>query len=286
MNRHDKERMRLIVSLSACKNTEKMEKIITLGHNQMLLRIDWLNVHNPEVDWSTPSLQFTCCPKHCSKNASQLTIRWTAKAKKPPVAWPKPEIDKNGLSKGLKPDYIKPFQHLFEKKNFDKLPIRREWDHEINLTEDVPASIPAWLYWMTPVEQEAINQFVEDELKAEKIRESKSPYVSPRFFITKKDGSRCLVQDYRKINAFTVKDKTPLPWIDDLLDVLEDGKLFTKMDIIWGYNNVCIKEGHEWKAAFQLTRNLYAHDADHFPWYDLTMEMCHLHGRSYLQRQD
>ena len=87
---------------------------------------------------------------------------------------------------------------------------------------------------MMPVEQEAIDQFVEDELKAGKICESKSPYASPCFFITKKDGSRCLDQDYQKINAFTVKDKTPLPHIDDLLDVLEDGKLFTKMDIIWG----------------------------------------------------
>ena len=85
----------------------------------------------------------------------------------------------NGLSKGLNPDYTKPFQHLFEKKNFDKLPIRREWDHEINLTEDAPASIPARLYRMTPVEQEAVNQFVEDELKAGKIHESKSPYASP-----------------------------------------------------------------------------------------------------------
>ena len=103
---------------------------------------------------------------------------------------------------------------------------------------------------MMPVEQEAVDQFVEDELKAGKIHESKSPYASPCFFITKKDGSHCLVQDYRKINAFTVKDKTLLPQIDNLLDILEDEKLFTKMDIIWGYNNICIKEGHEWKAAF------------------------------------
>ena len=110
---------------------------------------------------------------------------------------------------------------------------------------------------MTPVEQEAVDQFVEDELKAGKIRESKLPYASPCFFIAKKDGSRRLVQDYRKINAFTVKDKTPLPRIDDLLDVLEDGKLFTKMDIIWGYNNVRIKEGHEWKAAFLTPKGLF-----------------------------
>ena len=157
------------------------------------------------------------------------------------------------MSKGLKPDYIKPFQHLFEKKNFDKLPIHCEWDHEINLTVDVLASIPQ----MMPVEQEAINQFVEDELRAGKIRESKLPYASLCFFIAKKDGSLHLVQDYQIINAITVKDKTPLPHIDDLLDVLEDGKLFTKMDIIWGYNNIRIKEGHEWKATFLTLKGLF-----------------------------
>ena len=109
---------------------------------------------------------------------------------------------------------------------------------------------------MIPVQQEAVDQFVEDELKAGKIRKSKSPYASPCFFIMKKDSSCHLVQDYQKINVFTVKDKTPLPHIDDLLDVLEDGKLSTKMDIIWGYNHVCIKEGHEWKATFLTLKGL------------------------------
>ena len=54
-----------------------------------------------------------------------------------------------------------------------------------------------------------------------------------------------------------IKDKTPLPHINDLLDVLEDGKLFIKMDIIWGYNNVCIKEGHEWKATFLTPKGFF-----------------------------
>ena len=109
---------------------------------------------------------------------------------------PKPEIDENGLLKGTKPDYIKPFQHLFEKKNFDKLPMRRKWDHEINLTNDAPPLLPAKTYCMTPVEQDALDQFIANELKAGKIRESKSPYASPCFFIAKKDGSRRLIQDY------------------------------------------------------------------------------------------
>ena len=59
---------------------EYMEALVLeLGHNQMLLGIDWLNFHNPEVNWSMPNLQFMRCPKRCSKSASQLTIwlLWT-----------------------------------------------------------------------------------------------------------------------------------------------------------------------------------------------------------------
>ena len=81
---------------------------------------------------------------------------------------------------------------MFEKKNFDKVPIHCEWDHEINLTDDAPPLIPAKLYQMTPVEQEAIDQFVEDELKAGKICELKLPYVSPCFFIAKKMAAATL----------------------------------------------------------------------------------------------
>ena len=90
--------------------------VLELGHNQMLLGIDWLNFHNPKVNWSMPSLQFTCCPKHCSKNASQLTIRWAAEAEKQPVTLPKPEIDENGFSKGLNPTTLSPFNTCLKRR--------------------------------------------------------------------------------------------------------------------------------------------------------------------------
>jgi hypothetical protein len=130
------------------------------------------------------------------------------------------------------------FNHMFEKKNFDKLPGQWEWDHEINLVPDAPKELPTRNYHMTPVEQQALDEFVNEELKTGKIRPSKSPYAAPCFFIAKKDGGRWLVQDYRKVNSHTIKDKTPLPHIDDMIDTLVKGRYYTKMDIIWGYNNV------------------------------------------------
>ena len=73
---------------------------------------------------------------------------------------------------------------------------------------------------------------------------------SPFFFVKKKDGKLRPVQDYRKLNEFTVKNRYPLPLILELIDRLKGAKIFTKMDIRWGYNNVHMKEGDEWIAAF------------------------------------
>jgi len=77
------------------------------------------------------------------------------------------------------------------------------------------------------------------------------------FFIKKKDGSLWLVQDYRALNAVTVKNKYPLPLISELVSQLRRAKYFTKLDVRWGFNNVRIKPGDEWKAAFCTNRGLF-----------------------------
>jgi len=87
--------------------------------------------------------------------------------------------------------------------------------------------------------------------------ELKSRYAAPCFYIPKKDGSLRLVQDYRKLNLITIKDKTPLPLIGEVIDKLKEARYFNKLDLIWGYNNVRIKEGDEWKAAFLTNKGLF-----------------------------
>jgi len=66
-----------------------------------------------------------------------------------------------------------------------------------------------------------------------------------------------LVQDYRKLNQVTIKDKTPLPLIGEVINKLKEARYFNKLDLIWGYNNVRIKEGDEWKAAFLTNKGLF-----------------------------
>ena len=142
-------------------------------------------------------------------------------------------------------DYIWPFTHLFNKKKFEKLPERREWDHKINLMEEAPKELNTKAYAMTLKEEEALNQWLDEQPKVGLIVESKSRYAAPYFYIPKKDGSLWLVQDYRKLNQVTIKNKTPLPLIGEVIDKLKEAKYFNKLDLIWGYNNVQIKEGDE-----------------------------------------
>ena len=82
--------------------------------------------------------------------------------------------------------------------------------------------------------------------------------ASPVFFIKKKDGKLQFAQDYRKLNAIMVKNTYPLPLIPDIINQISDSKAkyFTKLDVRWGYNNVRIREGDEWKATFQTNRGL------------------------------
>ena len=155
------------------------------------------------------------------------------------------------------PKYIQPFTHLFNKKKFKKLLERHKWDHEINLTEEAPRGLNAKAYAMTLKEEEALNQWLDEQLKAGLIMEFKSRYTAPYFYIPKKDGSLWLVQDYRKLNQVIIKNKTPLSLIGEVIDKLKEAKYFNKLDLIWGYNNIQIKEGDKWKAAFLTNKGLF-----------------------------
>jgi len=74
--------------------------------------------------------------------------------------------------------------------------------------------------------------------------------MSPVFFVDKKDRSKRVVMDYCNLNDQIVKNNYPLPLITDLIDNIGEKRVFTKMDLWWGFNNIRIKEGDEWKRAF------------------------------------
>ena len=216
--------------------------VMDLAGTDMFLEHDWLVKHNPEVNWKNGTIKFTRYPGNCTM--THKNIQFNARRTKETVS-DKTEQDNGEI--GKKPDktnpedlpeYIRPFTHLFNKKKFENLPEHREWDHKINLMEEAPRELNAKAYAMTIKEEEALNQWLDEQLKAGLIVESKLQYAAPCFYIPKKDGSLQLVQDYRKLNQVTIKDKTPLPLIGEVIDKLKEARYFNKLDLIWGYNNV------------------------------------------------
>jgi len=156
----------------------------------------------------------------------------------------------------IPPDCVRGFESIFAKEDFDILPEHRQWDHTIKL---IPGSEPksSKVYPLSLVEQKELDAFLEENLCTGQICPSKSPMTAPVFFIKKKDGSLRLVQDYRALNSITVKNKYPLPLISELVSQLRRARYFTKLDVRWGFNNVCIKPGDEWKAAFWTNQGLF-----------------------------
>ena len=100
-------------------------------------------------------------------------------------------------------------------------------------------------------------KFVEEHLRRNTIRPSWSPYATNFFFVKKKDGKLRPVQDYRPLNKWTKKNRNVSPLIPSVVDRLAGCTLFTKFDIRWGYNNIRIKPGDEWKAAFLTPEGLF-----------------------------
>jgi len=132
---------------------------------------------------------------------------------------------------------------------------------------EAPRELNTKAYTIT-LKKEALNQWLDEQLKARLIVESKSQYAALCFYIPKKDSSLQLVQDYRKLNQITIKNKTPLPLIGEVIDKLKEAKFFNKLDLIWGYNNVQIKEGDEWKAIFLMNKGLFEPQVMYFRLYN------------------
>ena len=153
--------------------------------------------------------------------------------------------------KFLVPEDYHDWIDVFSKDSFDELPPHSAWDHEINLQPDfVPKHSPK-VYPLTKQEDIALQDFLTENLESKRIRPSKSEFQSPVFFVKKKDGSLRLVQDYRELNKGCIRDRYPLPLISELMNQLKGARYFTALDIRWGYNNIRIREGDEWKAAFK-----------------------------------
>jgi len=236
-------------------------QVVNLGgkHN-IFIGYDWLWAHNPLVDWKTGTLEFGRCPPQCliqTKSGEALTMQeYLGEGNEYAQA-----IRAVGITDayGPIPDQYQEFADVFEEKGFDQLPERRPWDHAIEIEPGAERDrkLKGKVYALSDEEDKALHEFLQENLRTGRIRPSKSPIAAPFFFVKKKDGKFRPVQDYRRLNEVTRKDSWPLPLISDVLTKIKGKKILSKFDLRWGFPNVRIKEGDEWKAAFITSEGTY-----------------------------
>ena len=259
------------------------ELLVTeLGPEDVVLGLPWLRSTNPNIDWEKGEMEVDSFPRikpsdrtgveRVAANRVQRWRWWKAKiledpseklwcaagytystelAEKASKAKPKRTFEE------IVPEEYREYAQVFSEAESERLPAHKPYDHSIDLKPDTPETIRSKVYPMPVNEQEELDQFLEENLRKGYIIPSKSPIASPVFFVKKKDGRLRLVQDYRRLNEFTVKNRYPLPLASDIINRLRQARLFTKFDVRWGYNNIRIKAGDEWKAAFTTNRGLF-----------------------------
>ena len=144
---------------------------------------------------------------------------------------------------------------MFFPEDLPGLPIDREIEFCIDLVPGTqPISIPP--YRMAPAELRELKVQLQDLLDKGFVRPSASPWGAPVLFVKKKDGALRLCIDYRQLNKATIKNKYPLPRIDDLFDQLQGARFFSKIDLRSGYHQLKIRDSDVPKTAF---RTRYGH---------------------------
>jgi len=248
--------------------------LANIGNEEAILGYPFLESLDPKVDWKTATIEGTL----------KLSLPRKKRNRVPEWIWAIPEWEdgdelwchtvigkstvaselaqqamekKKKLWNEIIPEEYHQFAKVFSKEASERFPERWPWDHAIDLKPDAPASIDCKVYPLSPKEKEEQKEFIEGNLQLKRIWQSKSPYASGFFLIRKKDGKFRLVQDYQNLNKWTILNKYPLPLIDDLIHDLAGVGIYTKLDIHWGYNNIRVKEGDEWKATFKTSEGLF-----------------------------
>ena len=262
--------------------------VVRLEGYDVILGMPWLRLHNPRMDWRNGTIQVCDITLHTFERSeptehddmsgvSQLEL-WSAQrvkraVKKPDVEWglavvkpvtaeqeDVPNVMDGSAVKSLTdhPSTTKllaEFRDVFPEDLPSGLPPKREVDHRIELE---PGNVPPTKapYRMSPLELNELKKQLAELSSKGFIHPSKSPFGAPVLFVKKKDGSARMCVDYRALNKITIKNKYPLPRIDELLDRLNGAKFFSRIDLRSGYHQVRIAEGDVPKTAF---RTRYGH---------------------------
>ena len=246
----------------------------------MILGKPWLTDVNPVIDWKSNTVKVShhgqvhvlhsWQPPNMQQEDDMHLLSYLqlkrAVRKGDPLFWAvlRPASEANGNEEASDLDMtLIPAQAQYLLKDFADvfqtpppgLPPKRAVDHKIELVPGAePPSRPT--YKMSYKELDELKSQLDELLKQGYIKPSVSPYGAPVLFVKKKDGKLRMCLDYRALNAQTIKNKYPLPRVDELFDRLQGAKCFSKLDLKNGYHLIRIAEEDVHKTAF---RTRYGH---------------------------
>ena len=267
------------LSIQTGQKQNKMRFLVTdLGHEDLILGYPWLATFEPKFGWADGTIDTEYLPvivkslswetRLTKTTISQATVEPISNQERTQIV---EELEEECFTISTRlaqeahqyqqevkiPKEYQRHSKVFSEEESHRFPPSRPWDHTIELKEGAPEAINCKIIPTTREEDEVLKKFINEQLEKGYIRKLKSPYALVFFFIKKKDGKLRPIQDYRKLNQHTIRNKYPLPLILELISQVKDANIFSKFDIRWGYNNIRIKDGDQDKAAFKTKYGLY-----------------------------
>ena len=212
-------------------------KVLHSSSAPLVLGRPWLILHDPLISWASGEVKAwgESCFINCLRSAT------------PPSSSLKPVSEPPILSNV--PQEYHDLSAVFSKDSALSLPPHRPYDCAIDLLPGAPLP-KSRLYNLSGPEKKSMQDYISESLASGIIRPSSSPVAAGFFFVGKKDGSLRPCIDYRQLNDITVKNRYPLPLLSSTFEPLSNATVFTKLDLRNAYHLVRIREGDEWKTAF------------------------------------
>ncbi|KAJ0627217.1 putative nucleotidyltransferase, Ribonuclease H [Helianthus annuus] len=237
---------------------------IQMNDFDVILGMDWLSRHNVSIECQTRCIVFG--------NPQRPEFIYQGTQPRKPLKIISAFKAQRFLSHGCVAFFASIKATSSNETNISDYPVVREFsdvfpeklpglppDREVEFTIDlIPGAEPISKapYRMAPLELKELKEQLQELLELGFIRPSVSPWGAPVLFVKKKDGSMRLCIDYRELNKITIRNRYPLPRIDDLFDQLQGAKCFSKIDLRSGYHQLKIKDSDIPKSAF---RTRYGH---------------------------
>src|SRR4051812_48194757 len=258
------------VELQIQNHTDTLDlDVLPLEGNDVILGKPWLRKHNPHIDWrqNRITLGDTSIQKNvissnnlANLNIAQISAIQVNKAvKQGEIAFLLMIKDEEHAKELLTSDekiqnLLKEYQDIFP-DDLPGLPPYRSVDHGIELVDGAEPPHRS-IYALSQEELQILKKTLQELLDLGFIQPSKSPYGAPILFVKKKDGSLRMCVDYRALNKLTIKNRYPLPRIDEIFDRVQGAKVFSKLDLRSGYHQIRIQDKDVQKTAF---RTRYGH---------------------------